>query len=83
MASFIPSTKEERLQMLKAVGLSDYRELYKDVPADMYLEEGDLNIPSGLSELEVSRKVSAMNFARRGSPGISTVLAKSSGVAFI
>ncbi|MBQ4061859.1 MAG: aminomethyl-transferring glycine dehydrogenase subunit GcvPA [Christensenellaceae bacterium] len=60
MASFIPSTKEERLQMLKAVGLSDYRELYKDVPADMYLEEGDLNIPSGLSELEVSRKVSAM-----------------------
>ena len=60
MASFIPSTQEERLQMLKAVGLSDYRELYRDVPAEMVLEDGALNIPEGLSELEVSRKVSAM-----------------------
>ena len=60
MASYIPSTQEERLEMLKAVGLSDYRELYKDVPAQMYLEEGALNIPEGLSELEVNRAVSAM-----------------------
>ena len=60
MASFIPSTQEERLEMLKAIGLKDYRELYRDVPAEMYLEDGALNIPSGLSEMEVSRKVSAM-----------------------
>ncbi len=60
MANFIPSTKEERLEMLKTVGLQDYRELYRDVPEQMYLEDGALNIPSGLSELEVSRKVSAM-----------------------
>ena len=60
MASFIPSTKEERLEMLKAVGLNDYRDLYKDVPAEMYLEDGALNIPEGKSELEVSRAVSAM-----------------------
>ena len=60
MASFIPSTLEERLEMLKAVGLSDYRELYKDVPAQMYLEDGQLNIPEGLSELEVSRAVNEM-----------------------
>jgi len=60
MASFIPSTLEERLEMLKAVGLSDYRELYQDVPGEMILEDGALNIPEGLSELEVSRKVSAM-----------------------
>ena len=60
MASFIPSTKEERLEMLKAVGLSDYRDLYKDVPEQMYLEDGMLNIPSGMSEMEVSRAVSAM-----------------------
>ncbi len=60
MASYIPSTQEERLEMLKAVGLKDYRELYQDVPAEMLLEDGDLNIPSGLSELEVSRAVSAM-----------------------
>ena len=60
MASFIPSTLEERLEMLKAVGLSDYRELYQDVPAEMYLEDGALNIPEGKSELEVSRMVCAM-----------------------
>ena len=60
MASFIPSTKEERLEMLKAVGLKDYRDLYKDVPAEMLLEDGDLNIPEGMSELEVGRAVTAM-----------------------
>ncbi len=60
MASYIPSTQEERLEMLKAVGLTDYRDLYKDVPAEMYLEDGALNIPEGLSELAVSRTVNAM-----------------------
>ena len=60
MASYIPSTQEERLEMLKAIGLEDYRELYRDVPAEMILEDGALNIPEGLSELEVSRAVSAM-----------------------
>ena len=60
MASYIPSTKEERLEMLKVVGLNDYNDLYKDVPAEMLLKDGDLNIPEGMSELEVSRAVSAM-----------------------
>ena len=60
MASYIPSTPEERLEMLKAVGLTDYRELYKDVPAEMLLSDGDLNIPEGMSELEAGRAVSAM-----------------------
>ena len=60
MASYIPSTKEERLEMLKVVGLNDYNDLYKDVPAEMLLKDGNLNIPEGMSELEVSRAVSAM-----------------------
>ena len=60
MASYIPSTKEERLEMLKVVGLNDYNDLYKDVPAQMLLADGDLNIPEGMSELEVGRAVSAM-----------------------
>jgi len=45
--------------MLKAIGLSDYRELYRDVPESMYLGH-PLDIPSGMSELEVSRAMSAM-----------------------
>ena len=60
MASYIPSTKEERLEMLKAIGLNDYNDLYKDVPAEMLLADGDLNIPEGMSELEVGRAVAAM-----------------------
>jgi len=60
MASYIPSTQEERLEMLKVVGLNDFRDLYKDVPAEMLLNDGDLNIPEGMSELEVGRAVAAM-----------------------
>jgi glycine dehydrogenase subunit 1 len=60
MASYIPSTMEERLEMLKAVGLNDYNDLYKDVPAAMLLKDGDLNIPEGMSEMEVGRAVAAM-----------------------
>ena len=60
MASYIPSTQEERLEMLKAVGLNDYNDLYKDVPAAMLLKDGDLNIPEGMSEMEVGRAVAAM-----------------------
>ena len=60
MASYIPSTQEERLEMLKAIGLNDFKDLYKDVPQEMLLEDGDLNIPEGMSEMEVSRAVSAM-----------------------
>ena len=60
MASFIPSTQEERLEMLKVVGLNDFRDLYKDVPAEMYLEDGALKMPEGMSEMEVQAVVSAM-----------------------
>ena len=60
MASYIPSTRDERLAMLKTVGVGSFRELYRDVPPEMYLETGGLNIPEGLSELEVGRKVAAM-----------------------
>ena len=60
MAGYIPSTQEQRKEMLRQVGVESYKELYKDVPAQMYLEDGALNIPEGLSELEVARKVTAM-----------------------
>lgn len=59
MASYVPSTREERQEMLYTVGVSDYRELYRDVPAEMYLEKG-LNLPDGMSELEVRQKMTAM-----------------------
>ena len=59
MAGYIPSTLEERQEMLRTVGVSSFRKLYRDVPAQMYLENG-LDLPDGMSELEVRNTVSAM-----------------------
>ena len=59
MGSYIPSTPEERLEMLRSLGLTSYEDLYADVPEQMLLRNG-LNIPEGLSEYDVHRKVSAM-----------------------
>ena len=59
MGSYIPSTAAQRQEMLKAIGLEDFRQLYKDVPGEMYLDR-ELDIPSGKSELEVCREVSSM-----------------------
>ena len=46
MGRYIPSTRAEQKEMLRAIGLDDFRQLYKDVPEQMYLER-ELNIPSG------------------------------------
>ena len=32
MGSYVPSTREQRQEMLNAIGLKDFRELYRDVP---------------------------------------------------
>ena len=59
MGHYIPSTETQQQEMLKAIGLKDFRELYGDVPASMYLDRA-LDIPEGLSELEVSRKMTQL-----------------------
>ena len=59
MGSYVPSTREQRQEMLFAVGLKDFRELYRDVPESMYLDH-PLDLPEGKSELEVSRALNAM-----------------------
>ncbi|MBR2834197.1 MAG: aminomethyl-transferring glycine dehydrogenase subunit GcvPA [Coriobacteriales bacterium] len=57
--SYVPSTEAQRKEMLAAVGVSDYRELYADVPQQMLLTE-PLDIPPGMGELEVSRAMNAL-----------------------
>ena len=57
--SYVPSTGEQRQEMLRAIGMQDFRDLYRDVPADMILDR-PLNIPEGMSELEVTRAMTAM-----------------------
>ena len=59
MGSYVPSTQEQRQEMLQAIGLKAFKDLYKDVPESMYLDR-PLDLPEGQSELEVSRALNAM-----------------------
>ena len=59
MGSYVPSTGTQREEMLRAVGVSSTRDLFRDVPEQMLLTE-PLHIPAGMSELEVSRAMTAM-----------------------
>lgn len=57
MASYIPSSEEDRESMLRAVGVSSIDDLYAAVPASVYKK---LPIADGLSEMEVAGKLSDM-----------------------
>ena len=59
MGSYVPATAAERREMLQAIGMSSEKELYSDVPASMLLDR-PLDIPAGMSELEVRAKMEAM-----------------------
>ena len=60
MGSYVPTTTAEREEMLAAIGVDSLEGLYKAVPQEMLLRSGGLNIPEGLSELEVREAVTAM-----------------------
>ena len=59
MGSYVPNTPAQRREMLGALGLGSMEELYRDVPAEMLVRDG-LDLPRGLSELEVRAEVSAL-----------------------
>ena len=59
MTGYIPSTAEKRRQMLKAIGVSDARELFESVPQSILLKEKPV-IPKGRSEFEVSAELEAV-----------------------
>ena len=56
MGSYIPSTKEERREMLAETGYKDIRSLFADVPDAVYLDK-PLNLPAGMSEMQVRAKM--------------------------
>ena len=56
MGSYIPSTREERLDMLHSIGMQSFNELYADIPESLRLKDG-LSLPVGLSEMEAARKM--------------------------
>lgn len=54
MGSYVPSTAQERQKMLASIGLCSIDELFSHIPDSLKLK-GELNLPSGKSELEVCR----------------------------
>ena len=53
MGGYIPSTREERAQMLAAIGLEKPEELFASVPEALRVKR--LNLEAGLSEMALSR----------------------------
>lgn len=67
--SYVPSTPEERREMLRAIGLKDTHELYRDVPPEMLLDR-PLKLPEGKSELELRQCMEAIAGKNRLFPTI-------------
>ena len=59
MGSYIPSSVREREELLKAVGVNNIDELFAVIPEAVRVK-GELNLPKGLSEMELRRKMNEM-----------------------
>ena len=56
MGTYIPNTKSEQLAMLEEIGFHSIDELFAHIPEEVKVKDG-LNIPSGMSEMEVRKAV--------------------------
>jgi len=56
--SYVVTSDEERREMLREIGVSSIRELYKDVPKEVFLNS-PLDIEAGKSEFEVVKDLRA------------------------
>ncbi|MDX9973660.1 MAG: aminomethyl-transferring glycine dehydrogenase subunit GcvPA [FCB group bacterium] len=63
--TWIPTTNEERDEMLAAIGVASIDELFDVIPPDLRLKSWDL--PEGLSEMAVKRLVAEMGNRNCGS----------------
>jgi glycine dehydrogenase subunit 1 len=59
MGSYIPSTEKEQKEMLSAAGFDSMDSLFSQIPASVRLNRL-LDLPQGLSELEVRRKMNGI-----------------------
>jgi glycine cleavage system P protein (glycine dehydrogenase) subunit 1 len=61
---YVSHTSEDQKVMLQEIGVSDFEELFSSVPAD--LRSADMDLPAGLSEMEVLRRMA--EYAGRNVP---------------
>lgn len=59
MASYVPGTNEERVEMLKKAGFSDMESLFAHIPEALRLK-GKLDIDDGMNEADAEQKVGAL-----------------------
>lgn len=59
MGTFVPNTKEQQQEMLKEIGFEKLDDLFAHIP-DAVKFQGELNIPEGMSEMEVSKAMKKM-----------------------
>jgi glycine dehydrogenase subunit 1 len=59
MRPYIPNTKEQQAEMLKAIGYESIAQLFESVPENVRLSRR-LDIPEPLSELEVTKKLKSL-----------------------
>jgi glycine dehydrogenase subunit 1 len=60
MANYIPTTPAEVQEMLGAIGVKTIEDLFAEIPPELRLQ-GDLNIPEGMSEPEMTRKLTRLS----------------------
>ena len=58
MGKLVPATQDELQSMLTEMGYTSIRELYANVPEEVYLEQVDID--SGKSELEVTNEMNRL-----------------------
>lgn len=68
MGTYVPNTDAQKQAMLSVIGVGAVEELFAAVPREMLVDR--LDLPEGLSELEVRRKVSAMAAKNRVYPTV-------------
>lgn len=59
MGGYIPGTEQEQKAMLTEIGFSSMEELFGHIPDEVKVK-GGLQIPEGMSELEVRRSMEKM-----------------------
>lgn len=60
MATYIPTTPDELQEMLGAIGVKTIDDLFAEIPPELRLQ-GELNLPAGMSESEMTRKVTRLS----------------------
>ena len=68
MGSYLALTDADRREMLAALGLNEVDEIFSCIPENVKPKK--LNLPSGLSEMEVSRKLSGLAAENRVFPHV-------------